>query len=445
MSFLGILLIAFLSIISLYSLITNSDIFSPAKFYIFSFVIFFGGALFGEYTYTTWFLVFLVAAIGAFMVFEEARIPQSLSQSNTLVSSAESAGNNSKVKFAVVLIWALSVPAIVAQLTLVLTFGGVEDFVNVLAFRVQEFSGYGYLLSIAATFSVINLFYFIYLNQTQRSFFQWSLFAAHTLFLIGLGGLSLSRGTLLNGLVLLLIAFHYQKRRIPMGVAFGIGVGMVLAAIVAGAARDGMKFEDGKLITGLDESSASEIISLRTSSGGIIALDILGRTELQDLQLGSTFVSVFTNVIPRDIWPEKPDTGGVVFTKIYAGDEWVGLSYLTPTLLGEYLINFGWVAGIILFLVCYSVLVRWVIIEYRKINVFEVKSERSLDYVFDLTFYIISMWMIVGLMAAEVTNSVTPFVVTKVMPFVVLKISFKYFNLIGASRMNISKKISLGH
>lgn len=412
--------------IAIFALATNRDIFSPAKFYIFSYVLFFGGVVFGQHAGLTWLLVLLVGTVGILMVFEESKFA---SFSSPVIASPSMMNLRQSVALpAVMLIWALSIPSIIAHATMVVEFGGIEDYVNVSAFRVQEFSGYGHLLTIAATYSLLNLFYFAYLIDRTTSFAHWCLFAVHILVMIAVGAITLSRGGLLNGFAFILVTFHYQRRHIPFGIAAGAAVGLVVLALIAGAARDGMKFEDGDLFTGLENNT--EIASMRTASGGIIALDILGESELTNLQLGRTFASVATNVIPRTIWPEKPDTGGVFFTKMYAGDEWYGLSYLTPTFLGEFLINFGWIAGILLFLICYIWLTRWIILRYRRIVLMCSRSERPSGWFVHVICYVLFMWLVIGLMAAEVTNSIIPFVLTKLIPLLVLKTMFERYGFI---------------
>jgi len=61
-----------------------------------------------------------------------------------------------------------------------------------------------------------------------------------------------------------------------------------------------------------------------------------------------TYVSLLTNFIPRKLYPDKLDTGGIVFTKIYTGDQWGGLSNLATGPVTEGIVNFGFSFGFII-------------------------------------------------------------------------------------------------
>lgn len=63
------------------------------------------------------------------------------------------------------------------------------------------------------------------------------------------------------------------------------------------------------------------------------------------MQHGKTYLTVFTNFIPRYIYPDKPDTGGISFTKIYTGNKYRGLSNLATDSITEGIVNFGLVMG----------------------------------------------------------------------------------------------------
>ena len=427
MNLAGLLLVVVLLTAGIISLAVSRDTFSPAKFYLASFVVFFGGAAFGEWSAGAWFLAFLTGLMCAVLLVFEGQLPTLNSNSN-LMKSVESKDSGPPVRRAAVLfIWLITLPAMLAQAYLVLNFGGLEGYINIVGHRVQEFRGYGPITTIASTYLIVNLLYFGYLLRCSAGLIHWFGFVLHFSFLIGIGVLTSSRGGMLNAIVLLLIIFHYQKRPVSLPAAGTVAIILILLAGVIGTIRENVKIDEGQLQTGLDFSDT--LFKEGTLSAGMISLDILANTD-RALRYGSTFLSVLTNPIPREWWPEKPDTGGVVFTYDYALDEWRGLSNLTPTIIGEFIINFGWTFGIALFLIVYGWAMLSLIRYYRRIVIATNMARRPDDLFFGVVFYVLFLWMIVALMAGEVTNTITPYIVSKVLPLLLIRYCFGYFGFI---------------
>lgn len=425
MDFLGIFFIVVVLAISVFATFTNRDIFSPAKFYLFSFILFFGGIATGQWESFTWFLVAVIGVVGVVVVLKESTLTikgtrESVAHGTTGCSRPV-LGKPAFERRTAMLLWIMTAPAILAQVLLVLEFGGFGGYVDSLAFRVQEFRGYGYLTVLISTYAVVNLVYFGSLNARQASTVDWVLFLAHFSGLVAFGLLSSSRGGTLNGFVFAVILYHYQRKRLSMVSAASVAIGFVFIAATLGTIREVYKFEDGVFDTGFE--NVDSVIKISTLSTGVMPLDILARAELKDLQLGKTFLATLTNIVPRDLWPSKPDTGGVVLTLQYAADDWLGLSVLTPTLLGEFALNFGWILGIGLFLVCYSAMMLWVVSLYKK----AIFRESANEYFFDIILYIYVMWTAVALMAGEAANTLLPFFVGKLIPLFIVKKVLMYF------------------
>ncbi len=419
MDFLGIFLIVVVLAISVFAMVTNRDIFSPAKLYIFSFALFFGGVVTGEWESFTWFLVVVVGLVGLVAVVEESKFTIKTTRESVAHCTAKRSPTAlEKPPFenrTAMLLWITTAPAILAQVLLVLEFGGIDGYVDSLSYRVQEFRGYGHLTVLISTYSVINLVYFGSLNARQASIGDWVLFLVHFSGLISFGLLSSSRGGTLNGFVFAVLLYHYQRKRLSLVAASSFVVGLVVVAAALGALRETYKFEGGEFVTGFENTDS--IFRVSTLSTGVMPLDLLAKAELKNLQLGKTFVAALTNIIPRDLWPGKPDTGGVVLTVEYAADDWLGLSVLTPTLLGEFVLNFGWVVGIGLFLVCYSAMMTWVVSFYKNI----MYRESAQEYYLDIILYLYVLWTVVALMVGEVANTLVPFVVGKFIPLLILR------------------------
>jgi hypothetical protein len=160
-----------------------------------------------------------------------------------------------------------------------------------------------------------------------------------------------------------MFTYHYVRRAVNVRTAAVLAVSLVLGART-GVVRDSFRVGEDDFKTVL--ADADQILSIPTLKYGVTPLDLLVEAGPLKLAYGSTLLSLFTNAVPRNWWPDKPDTGGVFFTKEYTGDEWEGASNLTPTILGEAVINFGWLVGIPVFLIAYPALLYFVVRSYRR-------------------------------------------------------------------------------
>ena len=65
------------------------------------------------------------------------------------------------------------------------------------------------------------------------------------------------------------------------------------------------------------------------------------------LSYGMTYLTAITNLVPRSIWPSKPDPGGVVFTRDYTNGMYDEFNQYSTGLFPEAIINFGMIGGFI--------------------------------------------------------------------------------------------------
>jgi len=410
---MSILVCILLVLTGAFAFLTNRDMFSPGKFYLVSFSIFYAGALASPEQYELWLLMLLVLLVGVATVCLEAgaarRFPRA-AQRPTFPSSTER-----NVTF---WIWIASLPAIAAQVYIVHLFNGIEGYINIIGNRVIETRGLGWAKTLTATILILNLIYFGIGLTRRRSKAWWVLWVLHLLVVLAIGALSGSRGSILTAFPLQLFLYHYLRRPVKIVYALPIGLALVGCAMVIGVVRNGLRADQGAVSTGID--SADQTLSLSIFNYGVLPLRML--LYAPDLQLagGSTLISVLTNPIPRDFWPEKPDTGGVFFTKVYTGDAWDGASNLTPTFLGEGVINFGWLGGLVFFIMTSIVLMWWVVRYYQRI---QSRAAGCIDagVAIDTVLYGLVMWAAVALMVGEVTNTVQNLVMTQVLPALVMK------------------------
>jgi hypothetical protein len=391
-----------------WALASNPDKFSPAKFFLFSFLVFYAGAFSSTATWELWLLMLIVLLVGLLTVQFEAivRYP-------TAVALRRVPQRVVDEKHFVPWIWLLSAPAIVSQIAVVQMFGGIEGYINIIGNRVVELRGLGWAKTMISTIMVFNLIYFAVGLTRRRSRGWWAGYLVHLLILVAMGLLSGSRGALLTVFAMQLFCLHYLRGRVKLLRTLVVGSALLAVAMVIGVAREGIKLEDDTLSTGLDE--ADEVLQVSIFSNGVLPLEILLDAGSLRLAYGSTLLSLATNAVPRAWWPEKPDTGGVFFTKEYTDDAWDGASNLTPTFLGEAVINFGWIGGVVFFLVAYPAMMYGLVAYYRRTQR-RLRDAPGPGTAIDLVIYLFVMWSFVALMTGEVTNVLLNLVLTQVIP-----------------------------
>ena len=421
MNFLLIVLLLFAGGLSLYK---NSDIFSPAKFFLLSFAVFHAGILFMTAQTELWMLVFIVLLVAYAVVLLEEKYKFFYYKGQQDISGVVCTGTDICDDRLVWFLWMLSLPGLFSQAYMFYVFGGIEGFINSLAFRVVEWRGLGWAKTLISIMAPVNLVYFAIGLSKTRSRFWWRLYAIHFLCLMVLGVLLGSRSSILNVIALQCFTFNYIRKPINPRLVVIFVFLLVLLSGVLGVIRDGLKFDGDELVTGLNYSESS--MSYATFYYGVEPLSILVKSPDLNLAYGSTFVSLFTNMIPRAIWPDKPDSGGVFFTKVYTGDAWDGASNLTPTFMGEWVINFGWELGLLSFVISYVCLLSFVVKKYWLIRTKLLAVKNALN-ILDFIIYVYLMWSIVALMTGEVTNVILNMVLSQLIPLFAIKIFVKRY------------------
>jgi len=413
---MSVLVCSVFVVVFLWGLASNYDLFSPAKFFLFSLFIFHLGALSGEYSYELWMLILLVLLVGAAIVLFEAWDPLPRPARYALTVP-----RHSDPRHFLMWIWVISLPALAAEAYLMWKVGGLQAYVNVIGNRVLEFRGAGWAVALSATLVTFNLAYFAVGLTRERSGWWWSAYGVHLLLALAIGLLSGSRSGFLTTFAIQLFCYHYIKSNVRLTRALPIAVALVVAALVLGAVRNSVKFEDDTLSVGAGNGIGDQTLQYGTFKYGVQPLQILLDADHVKPAYGMTLISVVTNLVPRDWWPDKPDTGGVFFTKEYTGNAWNGFSNLTPTLLGEMVINFGWFMGVLVYVAAYPALMYLLVRYYRRVVVW-ARAERGPTAAIEILLYVCVMWALVGLMVAEVTTTVVSLVTARLLPLLLLKI-----------------------
>lgn len=409
-----ILLVGLFLTIVLAARLTNRDLFSPAKFYLISFLMFFGAAATEGVSEEVYLLVMLVLSIGAFaMLLEVGRLPA--------VSRSTAASSGIGERRAVRSIWMFTAVPLLAQAYLINLSGGLGAFASGYSSRVLDWRGSGWAVTLMLSVTALNLMYLAIGLLSPRRLRWWLWFAVHLMITFFITSLSGSRGAILGTFATQLMLFNYLGRPVKLSLAVGVAASLLMAALVLGVVRERISWSS---YDATDIISMTPALNLASFSYGTQPLQLIVDADPRPLAHGTTFLSVLTNPIPRSWWPGKFDSGGIFLTKAYADDAWGGASNLTPTFLGEWVINFDWALGIPGYVVSASLLTYLLFRHYRWM-LYRVRGPRTVDLALDVVVYVYVLWAIVALMVGEVTNVIVGLMLTRLAPVMALRLAVR--------------------
>lgn len=331
----GLLLIWFL--IFVWSFMTNSDIFAPSKVFSLIILVFFGDVFVGDYPDFVHYNVILLLMINASLVIFEKKAINTYGRFNVGASISRSLVGR---------IWFLSILPISAQIYLIHLMGGLEPYIASIGLRVYEWKGLGFVIVLIKAFNVLNYLYFIFIVKLNRiNWAQYLMFGLHLTIFIIISLMSGSRSTLLWNFVFMTVYYHYNRTKISSIKAGLVFASILIFAMLLGNAREGYNLNDGRLETGLSQTKS--LLKMSNFKYGLDPMVLLSNRSVENPKLGMTYLSAITNLVPRKIWENKPDTGGMVITKEYFNDAYGGYSYLSPGLIPEAMINFGEITGFV--------------------------------------------------------------------------------------------------
>lgn len=312
----------------------NKDIFSPVKLYIFFNIFFYLNIYFSDYSLIILFTYFIQCLIIFLCALVE---PYSINIQNEKL--------NIKLSQPITIIWLLSSISIINQIVVIIDMGGIFNYIGNIALRVQYFKGKGYILVLNNLISIMNITYFaLLLNSKNSTKKHWLFFFIHFTIFVLMALISGSRSFLLMTILIEIAIFHYLHKRINLIKIMPFFLGIIFLIALLGGVRNSFD------TSGKEIKIKGDNIELNSKhfEYGLIPLDIVYHSNDKELQYGKTYLSLITNFIPRAIYPDKLDSGGVVFTKIYTGDEWEGRSNLSTGAITEAIINFGPSLGLLI-------------------------------------------------------------------------------------------------
>ncbi|WP_041427364.1 O-antigen polymerase [Syntrophomonas wolfei] len=380
------LLIIYLILIII-SFYINKDTFSPIKFYILYIGVYFLSIFYDVYNEKVYYIYLLLLLLGLILVIVEPKINKPARKMQLDIDYSKS------IKW----LWILSIIPILAQLKLITDMGGIQSYINLIGFRVVMWQGKGIILTLIKMFGIINLVYFaLILDMKKSNTHIIMIYIMHLCMFITIGLLSGSRGSLLSNFLYMLILYHYMIKRINFKKVTVIVILLILVALGLGEARQSYRVTDEGLSFNIVSNQAFK--DRHEFKYGVYPLEVVMTSNINELQYGKTFLTAITNFIPRVWWPNKPDPGGVVFTKLYLNNAWEGYSNHSTGIITESIINFGLlgilVGLVLLFSFMYLLMYyyRQLIISFSKITLLRITS------------YIILLTAIPGLVTAEWTN-----------------------------------------
>lgn len=354
---MNILFVFIFIILLILSFVRRTDIFSPFKIYLLNIAVFWGEIFVCDYNaiVNVYFLTILSFGLIIFV----------------LEGKTDKISDHNKIEFTSrkkiwIKLWLLTLIPVCAQLLLIMKMGGIEGYIFSIGLRVKEWSGLGIYIVLIRTISIINLVYFYLIIKLRNTSSKEKLsFYLNLLVFIIIALLSGSRSTLLVNFILMAIVYYYFVKKISVVRFFFIGISALFIAMVIGIARNGYSFKDGELKTGLSNENRDKQVETSNFSYGLFPLEIITEQEyIKSYRLGSTYLSAVTNLVPRSLWSEKPDTGGVVFTTEYYNIH-QGYSNYSTGFIVEGIINYGYFVGTI-FAYLLLFFIYWLFTSYFK-------------------------------------------------------------------------------
>ncbi|TDQ37593.1 oligosaccharide repeat unit polymerase [Thiopseudomonas denitrificans] len=306
----------------------NKDLLSPGKlFFIFTFLFYLGVFADDVSSLTIFAYLFLMTAL-AVVAFVDLRVPLSGLFRKQIVPVGK-----------YIVLFLLFLPALFLKIKMVVDEGGIIAYLMSLAFRVIEFEGRGWVLVLFSSVQIVYVYLcYIFMLDNRKNLLKFCFIFLSTIIFLFIGITSGSRSSLLMPLVSVLVMRHYLVKRISIMAIAGCLILFLFFIAFYGAFRNDFGG------SGFSEFSLSKL-NFAHFYYGTNPLEILASSDVNEPLLGATYATFLTNFLPRGLYPEKPDTGGLVFTKIYTGDQWGGMSNLAPGSFVEGIMNFGLIPG----------------------------------------------------------------------------------------------------
>jgi oligosaccharide repeat unit polymerase len=231
-------------------------------------------------------------------------------------------------------------------------FGGVSYYVNyVITKEVIGYSGYGWAKEIGILLlTTANYIYFTSVLKEKGLLYKLG-FIVHLLVCIMLLMPFYGRANILNILLTLLIIKNYYSSRIS-NVKIIASLLILLTVAYFGVY---MRYRPGSVKGGWEQAGEhfelAEALEARGGFGEYFDYTVEVFRLVPDpleYKYGMTYLTFFTNLVPRKIWPGKFESAATFFSQVHQDIQYTGISQVPCTALGEAYLNFSYFGVILL-------------------------------------------------------------------------------------------------
>lgn len=307
-------------------------------------------------------------------------------------------------------------------------FGGLIGFIIASKRGTEEFYGLGHYKTIVGMIYPLGLVSYVLhsynTNKRKLDYFTNFLIQFSVIFI---ALLSLSRGTIINYFVSILLIRFLLGRKLSKLSYIVFPIAALIFASFYGVVRETLNFNDDNFSLGVENKDVK--FKTEWMEFGTYPIEQIYLNHQQNTpSFGLTYITAITNLVPRKLWPSKPDPGGVVFTRDYTKGLYDEFNQYSTGVFPEAMINFGIVGGYFFGLIFFSFLLigsTYVFYQYF-LNRFQLKKKAD---VFLLVFYSYLFMSLPVLTTAEFTNVVTSLflkIISLVLIYKTLFLKFKY-------------------
>jgi oligosaccharide repeat unit polymerase len=393
------LALIFYFITLIHCLLFARSIISPIMIYIIIVGVFFSSIFFNVHSFLVYVVYFTILILINFH--------------NLLVFKWVKTNNNNKITHSIFypnsnLLFLLCLIIIVLFL-FINKFGGIFGFILASKRGTEEFYGLGHYKTIIGMIYPLGIVsYILYAFNCNKNPIDYFTNLIIQIFVIIIALLSLSRGTILNYFVSILLCRYLLGVKFSKFTYFLFPLLALIFASFLGVVRETLNFNDNDFSLGLADKETK--FKTEWMEFGTFPLDQIYSYQDNEPSYGLTYITAFTNLVPRSIWPKKPDPGGVVFTRDYTNGMYDEFNHYSTGLFPEAMINFGIYGGFIfgIFLLIFMLIGSSYIFYKYVLNKFYINRVRD---VFVLTFYLYFFMSIPALLTAEFTNVITSLII----------------------------------
>lgn len=368
----------------------NKDIFSPSKWFLLYFLVYFFDIYVNEYSLEMHFVTLLIISsilIGVFFDRCSVKSPSKILEKKQQMT----------LRIHVLFYLMIMIP-VLSQIYIFYIFGGVESYLNIIKMRVLEFRGLGPIMTLTKLYTPIILVYFGFLLSSESKNKDWFLFLIALVGMVFINLMSGGRGFVLVPFLGMIVMYHFLKKNISVRFMLIAGFSFILLTGTLEVLRNQFSIENNEVQFFSEDSSSRA--SFEFTSYGLISSELILDSQIEEIEYGSTYLTVLTNFVPRSIWPEKPSTAGVILTNRYMPGVWGGASNFATGVAAEAMLNFGELG---LMLVPVQIILMFIILIKIYLRMFSnVRTTRGI--VGSVVLYFMVTLAFAGLMTGEFTN-----------------------------------------